>query len=235
MNNKAAVIGEDIFLLQRWRENPQLWNGKPESMDIVSLEPRRARKTKRLAKNTRWSTREQEELYKGVQRHGLHDWAAVSAIDGLCRRRTNRDVRNKWQSLTRQGWVDELAVNVDQLGRILELLENINTHYEWVSEYFLNGTSAHMPFSALNALSKMAHYIHHQWTVMNTDNEVCVHVCTGVRCTLRKKTQHVQTLLKRVVTYNVESRPSCRRQPQQLCHASRYVSTWIAHQLHWPT
>jgi len=70
-----------------------------EPMDNV-LEPGHARKTKRWVKNTRWSTREEEELYKGVQRHGLHDWAAVSATDGLRRRKTNRDVRNKWQSLT---------------------------------------------------------------------------------------------------------------------------------------
>lgn len=54
-----------------------------------------------------WSTLEEELVYKGVQKHGIGNWALIHA--NFLRNRSNVDIKDKWRTMIRQGRLKELA------------------------------------------------------------------------------------------------------------------------------
>jgi hypothetical protein len=54
-----------------------------------------------------WSTLEEELVYRGIQKYGTGNWAAVS--QNYLPRRSNVDIKDKWRTMTRQGRLPLLA------------------------------------------------------------------------------------------------------------------------------
>lgn len=55
----------------------------------------------------RWSEVEEELVYKGVQAHGVGNWAMIHS--NFLRYRSNVDIKDKWRTMIRQGRLKKLA------------------------------------------------------------------------------------------------------------------------------
>ena len=63
--------------------------------------------TKRGRRKEPWSGVEEELVYKGVQKYGLSNWAAIHAE--LLPQRSNVSIKDKWRTMKNMGRLSDLA------------------------------------------------------------------------------------------------------------------------------